>query len=634
MIDINKLNDYVLDPNDPLKNYEVAMDYYKIKNYSSAGGYFLRAAERSEGDLRYACMVYMALIIKELGDREFTENILLKFLNAVFPDRPEAYYHLAKIAERKNSYMDCYLFTKQALERAENAVDTYTDLEYPGIHELYFLLGWSAWYTDKAHEARMAYQKLLKNYVHKLDEGQKTYLQKIVLELGMDLEFKTIIPYDKENNWHNFIYYFDGRDRIEKNHSQVLQDMFVAYSLNGKMNGTYLEIGSSFPYYTNNTAMLEQYFNWTGVGLDNNSNVVDNYNQHRKNKSITCDALSVDYRQLLSQNYNTKDIDYLQLDIQTPRDTYEVLTKIPFDEYRFAVITYEHDDYVDMTQSYKQKSRDFLKSKGYTLAVPDVTPVDGFSFEDWWIHPDLVDYNRVRFMNRLANINWGPLNDENKYTIYREIQEEKVYEYWHKVKDDYVVVDIGSCVGAFSVNALEKNLKKLYCIECSKELMQITMENTNNMNYHNVPIEYVCKCIAKDDNSQINNFGSGQTGSITKFKEFIKEYNIPYIDYLKVDAEGAEYDIFISENIGYLKRNVKFIAAEFHTYYPGNREKLKYFRDHILPHFKNVRIMSCTTQNIVPGKSIDLSKYIQDDDFIETYKQQLMIYINNDTTSI
>ena len=35
MIDINKLNNYILDPDDPIKNYEVALDYYNIKNCSN-----------------------------------------------------------------------------------------------------------------------------------------------------------------------------------------------------------------------------------------------------------------------------------------------------------------------------------------------------------------------------------------------------------------------------------------------------------------------------------------------------------------------------------------------------------------------------------------------------------------------
>lgn len=153
------------------------------------------------------------------------------------------------------------------------------------------------------------------------------------------------------------------------------------------------------------------------------------------------------------------------------------------------------------------------------------------------------------------------------------------------------------------------------------------------MNYYDCSIEFICRSIGLDG-SKINSFTEDDYAPIITFKNLINEYKIPYIDFLKVDAEGAEYDIFVPENLGYLKRNVSFISAEFHTCYPGNREKLKYFRDYILPHFDDYKIMSCTKQNIIPEKSIDLSKYITSDEFIDNYNYQIMVYINNDKTKI
>ena len=76
----------------------------------------------------------------------------------------------------------------------------------------------------------------------------------------------------------------------------------------------------------------------------------------------------------------------------------EILTAIPFEKYRFAVITYEHDHSVDITSSYRDKSRRFLKSYGYELVVKDVSFDDEYTFEDWWIHPDLVNPDIVNQM--------------------------------------------------------------------------------------------------------------------------------------------------------------------------------------------------------------------------------------------
>jgi hypothetical protein len=99
----------------------------------------------------------------------------------------------------------------------------------------------------------------------------------------------------------------------------------------------------------------------------------------------------IDYSKLLDKYFpNTNTIDYLQLDIEPPRNTYEALLAIPFDKYKFNIITYEHDYYIDITRSYRDKARDYLTSKGYVLAVANISPNENSPFEDWWIHKDLV----------------------------------------------------------------------------------------------------------------------------------------------------------------------------------------------------------------------------------------------------
>jgi hypothetical protein len=168
--------------------------------------------------------------------------------------------------------------------------------------------------------------------------------------------------------------------------------------LNGKKNGTFLEVGGADPFNGNNSALLEKNFDWKGVSLEYDEKFIDNYRNNRSATLLHTDALTINYKKLLSENFDTKEIDYLQLDIEPARNTFEVLLAIPFDEYKFAVITYEHDYYVDVTKSYRDKSRRYLQMMGYELIVNDVSP-DGISnFEDWWVHPDLVDPEIVKIM--------------------------------------------------------------------------------------------------------------------------------------------------------------------------------------------------------------------------------------------
>lgn len=157
------------------------------------------------------------------------------------------------------------------------------------------------------------------------------------------------------------------------------------------------------PFVGNNTALLELNYDWKGVSLETNFEFVEEYRKTRRNPILRTDALTMNYRKLFKEHFDTQEIDYLQLDIEPARNTFEALLSIPFEDYKFAVITYEHDYYVDVTKSYRDKSRRYLKMMGYELIVNDVSP-DGISnFEDWWVHPDLVDARIVDIMKDTSN---------------------------------------------------------------------------------------------------------------------------------------------------------------------------------------------------------------------------------------
>jgi hypothetical protein len=63
-----------------------------------------------------------------------------------------------------------------------------------------------------------------------------------------------------------------------------------------------------------------------------------------------------------------------------------------------AVITFEHDYYADETKLYREKSREFLINQGYVMVVGDIAPDKNSTFEDWWIHPDLVNPEILKIM--------------------------------------------------------------------------------------------------------------------------------------------------------------------------------------------------------------------------------------------
>ena len=254
-----------------------------------------------------------------------------------------------------------------------------------------------------------------------------------------------LLVYNKENH-SKLRYKFPGSETINKNYSQVFQDMFVLTMLNGKKNGIFLEIGGARPYYGNNTALLEESFGWNGFSIEFDKSFADEYIEARPTNVICQDALTVDYKALLSKSLTSNIIDYLQLDIDPPKNTYECLLKIPFDEYKFRVITYEHDYYVDPNGDYRQKSREYLKSLGYELVVSDVAPDEYCSFEDWWVHPDYVDAAIIQMMKSVT----GDVQKADDYFYTQTEEKWKVtqwptLEFTTSIPEKGCVVDCAFC---------------------------------------------------------------------------------------------------------------------------------------------------------------------------------------------
>ena len=68
------------------------------------------------------------------------------------------------------------------------------------------------------------------------------------------------------------------------------QDRFVVAVLDGKKNGTYVEVGGYLPIEWNNTFMLEKEFGWTGISLELFEKFSSQWNGLRSNPCITCDG--------------------------------------------------------------------------------------------------------------------------------------------------------------------------------------------------------------------------------------------------------------------------------------------------------------------------------------------------------
>jgi hypothetical protein len=318
---------------------------------------------------------------------------------SILPHRPEAYYFLATFEESKKCYSECYVLCSIALKLCRfNLEDLH--LDYPGKYGLIFEKAVSGYWLGKSKECRDLFL-LLKNE-YEMNEFHTQKVGENLQHLGYYLP--TEIKYNK-NRYNSFKYKFNNLERIDKSEGQGLQDMFVLSILDGLENGTYLEVGAQQPQYQSNTYILEKYFNWKGVSIEILPDLCKMFEEQRHNKIVCEDATKTDFNKLLKENYSTNVIDYLQLDCEPSKTTFEILLSIPFDEYEFKVITYEHDDYADMTKTYKNKSRRYLQSLGYYLIVSNVSLSDVNSFEDWWIKPEHFSESVIEKFTSLKEIN-------------------------------------------------------------------------------------------------------------------------------------------------------------------------------------------------------------------------------------
>ena len=398
-----KLENFIKNPFSGKNNFELGEFYFNQGHTASALAFYLRSAEYSkfDGDT-YESLLMVAKCLSVQGRRGTTEKGLWFNALSFAPERPEAYLFLSQWYEARQQYHEAYHYAIAGFEKSHHAVSITPNAGYIASYQLKFQQAVSAWWIGRAQEARDEFIKLV-NMGHLLNDDYKKLVQSNITSLGSGPD--PFLRYHK-GFYDSLRYKFSGAENIEKNYSQTYQDMFTLSMLNGKRNGTYFEIGAADPFHGSNTALLEE-FGWSGTSLEILPEEVEKFKQHRKNEIILCDATKFDYSILKGH------IDYLQVDCEPPGTTYDILTMLPWDQCTFGVITYEHDYYTDVTKSYREKSREFLYSKGYVLVVSNIAPNDSCPYEDWWVHPKYVD-NQVLL---LMKSNQADIQHAEKYML-------------------------------------------------------------------------------------------------------------------------------------------------------------------------------------------------------------------------
>lgn len=395
------LKNYINEPKNPIYNFNLGFEYEKIGHTAAAASFYIRTGEFSSDYnelklLTYEALLRLAICFEIQGSRLFTTKGVLLRAIALIPNRPEAYYALSKIYEIGKEWQESYAYASMGEKIEEPTEKLRTNVNYHGIIGFMFEKAVSGWNIGLWDESINIFRQIVKMPIVPYD---------ILLASQNNLNnlahtvWKEPITYNKY--LHEYLKHkFKKSDLIDRNYSQCYQDMFVLTMLNGKRNGTFLEIGSADPYYGNNTMLLEKLYKWNGISIDYDENAVNEFNKHRLNNALLADATKINYNELLEVMPHY--IDYLQIDCDPPLVSYNVLLAIPFNNYQFGVITFEHDNYNDLDSDVMNKSRNYLKSLGYELVVNNISPDNYSSFEDWWVNPKYVSsdiINKMKFIS-------------------------------------------------------------------------------------------------------------------------------------------------------------------------------------------------------------------------------------------
>ena len=183
-----------------------------------------------------------------------------------------------------------------------------------------------------------------------------------------------------------------------------------------------------------------------------------------------------------------------------------------------------------------------------------------------------IIYNQKRRSRFLWNLNKG----------------DSLLSFDYPLNEKSIFFDIGAHIGNFSSKMYEKFECNIYAFEPLEENFKILKQNLNN--YKKIKC-YQIALLNFDGYSNISSLGASASlfdrneGSTNKevivksFGTFIREENLNFIDFVKMNIEGSEYDllndIIDSGNIS----KIQHLQIQFHNFVDDSEAKRKVIRN-------------------------------------------------------
>jgi hypothetical protein len=196
-------------------------------------------------------------------------------------------------------------------------------------------------------------------------------------------------------------------------HSQAGQDIFALKATEEKRDGVFVELGSWKAIEGNNTYLLENSYNWSGLMVEMTNDHEDEYkNERPRSKYIISDAQLVDYASVFKELEFPPLIDYLSLDLEPSNGstlvTIDKLEREVMGNHIFSVVTFEHDIYCcGNFECTRDVSRKIFERNGYLRMFSDVRLQN--PFEDWYVHPETVSSEFIDKYKTEESLEWSEI---------------------------------------------------------------------------------------------------------------------------------------------------------------------------------------------------------------------------------
>ncbi len=166
-------------------------------------------------------------------------------------------------------------------------------------------------------------------------------------------------------------------------------------------------------------------------------------------------------------------------------------------------------------------------------------------------------------------------------SIYREIFAKNVYNPpGFEITPGDVVIDIGANIGIFTLYAASQGCGQIYAFEPHPDNFSILLENIRINNLNNVK-PYMVGVSSKEekgllkvssisghhkvlDPEQKDGVESGLEIKTINIETFITNIKISQVDFLKIDCEGSEGDIFLSLSTKFFEK-INKVVIEYHN---------------------------------------------------------------------